>query len=438
MDEATSIKSGGTTASNGTKRKRQSEAKFYAVRVGHKPGVYYTWADCLEQVKGFKKAMCKPNKVFSVHLRDQLNNPFLVKSFPSLIDAERFVAGEDPNGASSPAPKYYAVKSGRIPGIYTDWPAAQEQITGCQKPKHRCFSTRAEAQRFLDGNEANGAEASDLLPTTGGSFFTSHAPEIAREPSAESHVQKKAKKAANGSKRAKSDELDYNEADYEPGTGPLPPGAEDGFDPNVILDPILGNVVYKTQEQRQATKAAPGVCAQTGPIRIHTDGSSLGNGKAGAFAGVGVYFGPSDKRQSFIVLCIDREITDFSRNVSEALAGPRQTNQRAELSAVLRALEIVPRNRDIIIISDSKYAIDCVTTWFINWRRNGWKNTAGKAVENKDIIENILTKIEERNRLKVRTDFEWVKGHAGASGNEEADKLAVSGARKGLGLQEML
>lgn len=59
MEDTTSIKSGSTTATNGTKRKRSSEPKFYAVRSGHKPGVYYTWADCLEQVKGFKKAMCE-------------------------------------------------------------------------------------------------------------------------------------------------------------------------------------------------------------------------------------------------------------------------------------------------------------------------------------------------------------------------------------------
>ena len=85
----------------------------------------------------------------------------------------------------------------------------------------------------------------------------------------------------------------------------------------------------------------------------------------------------------------------------------------------------------MIIISDSKYAIDCVTAWFINWRRNGWKNSTGKAVENKDIIENVLTKIDERKRLRVRTDFEWIKGHSGNNGNEEADKLAVAGARMG-------
>jgi len=78
----------------------------------------------------------------------------LVKSFTTLTDAERFMAGEDPSnkGGSEVAgggSKFYAVRSGRVPGIYTDWPSAQKQIVGWTKPKHKCFSTRVEAQRFL-------------------------------------------------------------------------------------------------------------------------------------------------------------------------------------------------------------------------------------------------------------------------------------------------
>lgn len=52
-------------------------------------------------------------------------------------------------------------------------------------------------------------------------------------------------------------------------------------------------------------------------------------------------------------------------------------------------------------------------------------------MENKDIIENVLAKVEERDKLSVQTTFEWIKGHANHPGNMEADKLAVEGARKG-------
>lgn len=56
MDETASHLS---VSSAGAKRKRATDPKFYAVRAGHKPGIYHTWNDCLEQVRGFKKALCE-------------------------------------------------------------------------------------------------------------------------------------------------------------------------------------------------------------------------------------------------------------------------------------------------------------------------------------------------------------------------------------------
>lgn len=58
MEDSVSIKSGGTVASAGAKRKRATEPKFYAVRVGFAPGIYHTWEECLKQVTGYKKAKC--------------------------------------------------------------------------------------------------------------------------------------------------------------------------------------------------------------------------------------------------------------------------------------------------------------------------------------------------------------------------------------------
>ncbi len=299
MDETASIKSAspaGTTASNGTKRKRDNMPKFYAVRVGYRPGVYHTWADCLEQVKGFKKATCEIRASEPTH-HSFANKSMLVKSFSTLTDAERFVAGENPaqsaSNGSSPPTKFYAVKNGRVPGIYLDWPSAQEQITGWQKPRHRCFMTRSEAQRFLDEDEGKAGEGSPTIEAENGLSAMYNVSEAPPELDIQPPAQKKAKKNFNGTKLAAPE---YNEVDYEPGTGPMPPDAEDGFDPNIMLDPYTGNLVYKTPEQRQAIKPRPSGVSQTEPIRIHTDGSSLGNGKAGAFAGVGVYFGPGDKR----------------------------------------------------------------------------------------------------------------------------------------------
>ena len=126
----------------------------------------------------------------------------------------------------------------------------------------------------------------------------------------------------------------------------------------------------------------------------------------------------------------------YIRNISESLPGPRQTNQRAELMAIVRALDTVPKDRHVLICTDSQYSINCVTTWYVGWRKNGWKAASGKPVENRDIIENVLNRIEARSVRGVHTTFEWVKGHASDAGNIEADKLAVSGARKGAQLPQ--
>lgn len=121
----------------------------------------------------------------------------------------------------------------------------------------------------------------------------------------------------------------------------------------------------------------------------------------------------------------------YVRNVAEQLKGESQTNQRAELHAIQRAIEIAPRDRNIEIHSDSKYAIQCVTEWFTNWERNGWKSSTNKDVRNRDLVETIVTKIRERQSLGIQTKFHWVKGHSTDSGNIAADALAVKGARGG-------
>ena len=206
------------------------------------------------------------------------------------------MAGDNTAGAGSEN-KFYAVKNGRVPGIYTDWVLAQEQIKGWTKPRHKLFQTRVEAQQFLDEDDGKSAKASEVSEADHDKVVDEFGGEDPAEATTKPPPAKKAKKAVNGaSKATKAAPVEYNEADFEPGTGPLPAGAEDGFDPNVILDAEAGKVVYKTQEQRQATKAVSTGSGQTGTVRIHTDGSALGNGKVGAFAGIGVYFGPGDER----------------------------------------------------------------------------------------------------------------------------------------------
>lgn len=72
----------------------------------------------------------------------------------------------------------------------------------------------------------------------------------------------------------------------------------------------------------------------------------------------------------------------------------------------------------------------CLTDWFQSWRRNGWRTAAGKAVENRDLVESIVGKMEARERLGTRTKLKKVKGHSNDPGNVAADSLAVLGANE--------
>jgi ribonuclease HI len=113
------------------------------------------------------------------------------------------------------------------------------------------------------------------------------------------------------------------------------------------------------------------------------------------------------------------------------LEGDLQTNQRAELTAVQRALEIVPKDHDIQIFTDSNYAINCCEVWYKSWLKNDWKTSQGGPVLNKDLVVLIRALIDERNENGAATTFQWIKGHSADPGNEAADRLAVAGAVAG-------
>ncbi|XP_071964612.1 ribonuclease H1-like [Antedon mediterranea] len=145
------------------------------------------------------------------------------------------------------------------------------------------------------------------------------------------------------------------------------------------------------------------------PTVVYTDGSCTKNGMAGARAGVGVYWGP-----------------DHPWNVSEKLYGP-PTNQRAELTAALRAIEVAKKNdlEYIELKTDSIYTIKCATEWIDRWKENGWRTSKNGNVLNKDLIQEL-----DEARMDITVKWKYVPGHKGIHGNEEADRLANIGAKK--------
>jgi ribonuclease HI len=105
---------------------------------------------------------------------------------------------------------------------------------------------------------------------------------------------------------------------------------------------------------------------------------------------------------------------------------PSGTNQIAELTALLRAIEAHPGPEPLLIESDSQYAIRCASEWLDGWKRKGWRTASGGVVKNLELVQAIDRAIAAR-RGPVR--FRWVRGHVGNQFNERADQLAGLAAR---------
>jgi len=136
-------------------------------------------------------------------------------------------------------------------------------------------------------------------------------------------------------------------------------------------------------------------------IQIYTDGSCLKNG----YGGSGIAFP-------------NHEYTHQSIEIND-----KTTNNEAELLAISMCLQIVENTDNVVIFTDSKYCINCITKWYKNWIIN---NTL-KYKLNTDLIAKIFNKIEERSGT---TEFKHVKGQSNDKWNDYADKLATDASAR--------
>lgn len=140
-------------------------------------------------------------------------------------------------------------------------------------------------------------------------------------------------------------------------------------------------------------------------LNIYTDGACSGNPGKGGWGAVLVYNG------------IEKEISGAEMHT---------TNNRMELTAVIKALQLLKEPCEVELTTDSKYVCDAVNKgWVYGWKKKGWIKSDKKPALNVDLWEELLKQL---NIHKVT--FIWVKGHNGHSYNEKCDKLAVSEYQK--------
>jgi len=101
---------------------------------------------------------------------------------------------------------------------------------------------------------------------------------------------------------------------------------------------------------------------------------------------------------------------------------PHTTNNRMELTAVIRALEALKRRCRVRLHTDSQYVQQGISTWIHSWKKRGWRTADNKPVKNDDLWRR-LDELATRHEIQ----WVWVRGHAGNDGNEHADALANRG-----------
>jgi ribonuclease HI len=106
---------------------------------------------------------------------------------------------------------------------------------------------------------------------------------------------------------------------------------------------------------------------------------------------------------------------------------PDTTNNRMELEAIARGIELVPAGTPAKVYTDSRLCVDTLSTWAKGWAARGWKRKGGE-VANLDVVKPLYEALLERPEIQLV----WVKAHAGNRWNEYADSLATAWAREEL------
>ncbi len=136
-------------------------------------------------------------------------------------------------------------------------------------------------------------------------------------------------------------------------------------------------------------------------VEIFTDGACSGNPGPGGWGA--------------ILRCDGKE--------KELSGGEKDTtNNRMELTAVIKALEALKYPCQVFVTTDSKYVCDAINQkWVYSWRDNNWRKKDKKPALNPDLWQRLLELLDIHN-----VQFTWVKGHNDHPENERCDRLAVN------------
>lgn len=245
--------------------------------------------------------------------------------------------------------KFYAVKVGRVPGVYTTWPECQSNVSGFSGAIHKSFNSREEAENFVRGPDAPLPSFDNMAPTL--------------------------------------------------------------YPSNILQVTPLESLRTNTRQDTASSSTLP---VQKKGFNVWTDGSYSPRGGGWAYV-------------------VERDGVKLTERSGPLERGPNrepQTNQRAELTAILMAMHdpvvaTASPYDPITFKSDSEYSLKSIGQWSDAWARNGWKTSTGKAVSNVDLIMEIKNCYDTSRHI-----LDHVYGHTGLVWNEYVDGLAKNASEK--------
>ena len=147
-------------------------------------------------------------------------------------------------------------------------------------------------------------------------------------------------------------------------------------------------------------------------IRLYTDGACIHNPGPGGW--------------SYILVAGQGEVENSGGD-------PHTTNNKMELLGAVKGLEATPPGSEVVLVTDSEYLRNGMTSWIHTWQRNGWRTSAREPVKNRELWQALIELVSSRS---VR--WQWVRGHAsealgGDRYNHRCDELAHAAARAAAG-----
>ncbi|XP_059151679.1 ribonuclease H1-like isoform X2 [Physella acuta] len=309
---------------------------------------------------------------------------------------------------------FYAVKRGRVPGVYATWSECEKQIKGFPNPAFKKFSTEADCHSFICDNASSSPsfavssnDASATPAEMSGASISSLMSHIYSLKADMKTTKEMVLTLQSGLAEVRTTLKTLEEAVF------TAPGSKRHYSTSSggASSSLDANQTKRPKFDLKAEQFTGSRFSEAEGINVYTDGGCFDNGRCGARAGIGVFWAPDDPD-----------------NVSERLPG-RPTNNRAEIHAAVRAVQLAKKKgiKNLILHTDSQFLINGITKWIKGWKRNQWTKTTGSPVVNKEDFEEL-----DKQLKNINVKWVYVRGHCGNQANESADRLAKEGAEKSL------